>query len=61
MLFLTKQMTYSAHPNKSIKNQKKFIDMIQSKLNTPILPRTGGKNSIVSTIILYYRILQLLA
>ena len=61
MLFLTKEMTYLVQPNRSINNQKKFIDMIQSKLNTPILPRSGGKNSIVSAIILYYRVLQLLA
>ena len=54
MLSLSKEMTYLVQPNRSIINQIKFIDMIQSKLNTPILPRTGGKNSIVSTIILYY-------
>jgi hypothetical protein len=47
MLYLTKEMTYLVQPNRSIINQKKFIDMIQSKLNTPILPRTGGKKSIL--------------
>jgi len=53
MLHLKRQMTYLVAPNRSIKNQKKFIDMIQSKLNTPILQRTGGKKSIKYIPLMY--------
>jgi hypothetical protein len=53
MLYLSKEMTYLVQPNRSINNQKKFIDMIQSKLNTPILPRTGGKKSINYNYLIY--------
>lgn len=53
MLYLTKQMTYLEAPNRSNKKPKKFIDMIQSKLNTPILTRTGGKKSILRMPLIY--------
>jgi hypothetical protein len=53
MLYLERQMTYLVAPNRSINKPKKFIDMIQSKLNTPILPRTGGKKSILYISLIY--------